>query len=304
MKPTLLVMAAGLGSRYGSMKQMDPIGLQGETIIDYSIYDAIRAGFGKIVFVIRPEMEFDFRENILSKFSNRIPVEYVFQEANKFPENTAVPSGRNKPWGTAHAVLMAAEIIHEPFAVINSDDFYGVDPYMQMVSYLTSLNAANQLSDEYAMIGYPLCNTLSENGAVSRGVCEVDRDFFLKEISERTGIESVDGDTICRDEQMQSSFLSKNATVSMNFWGFRPSIFPKLSIKFTEFMQHYHDQPDAEFYIPSVVDKLIKAGEIKVKVFRSSAQWFGLTYKTDKILAAQRIKQLTESKIYPPQLWT
>lgn len=297
-------MAAGLASRYGSVKQIDPIGPEGETILDYSIYDAMLSGFGKIVFVIRPEMEFDFRETFLSKFENRIQIEFVLQAVNKIPDGIKADPRRHKPWGTAHAILMAADRIHEPFAVINADDFYGVDGYLKMASYLTSAGTTDPSSDEYAMVGYLLRNTLSEYGPVSRGVCEIDENSFLKKITEHTNITSIHGLMAYRDQQDTLAFLSKDTIVSMNFWGFTPSIFPKLSIEFAEFIQKNHDHLNAEFYIPSVVDKLIKTGEAEVKVLTSANQWFGLTYKNDKPDAVQKIKQLIKAERYPSTLWT
>lgn len=301
MKPTLLVLAAGIGSRYGSLKQIDPIGPGGETIIDYSIYDALKAGFGKVVFIIRREIEEDFKEVFVKKFQNVIPVEYVFQEISKVPEGIAIPEGRIKPWGTGHAVMMAADVIHEPFAVINADDYYGADAYVKMVAYLTSLDVSQQ--NDYSMVGYLLKNTMSEHGAVSRGVCQLSKDSFLQGVTERINIQYTHGNIAFRDKEDSWIFLPGETIVSMNFWGFTPSFFERLSIQFTEFIQLNYDQPKAEFYIPTVVDNLIKSGEAQVKVLKSTDQWFGVTYKEDKPIVIQKINQLIKNGIYPANLW-
>jgi dTDP-glucose pyrophosphorylase len=303
MKPTLLVLAAGIGSRYGSLKQIDPIGPCGETIIDYSIYDAMKAGFGKVVFVIRRDIEADFREVFLTKFANIIPVEYVFQELDKVPQGIIVPPGRSKPWGTGHAILMAAGIIHEPFAVINADDFYGADAYSKIASYLISLGDSHQNNDEFAMVGYLLRNTLSEHGSVSRGVCRLDQNAFLHGVTECTNIEYTHGGIAYSDKDDALVFLEGDTLVSMNFWGFMPSFFRHLADQFTEFIQQNYDQPKAEFYIPSVVDTLIKTGEARVKVLKSADQWFGVTYKEDKPVVIQKINQLIKTGTYPEKLW-
>jgi UTP-glucose-1-phosphate uridylyltransferase len=303
MKPTLLVLAAGMGSRYGGLKQIDPIGPAGETIIDYSIYDALKAGFGKVVFVIRREIETDFREVFLSKFANVIPIEYVFQELDKIPSGISIPEGRTKPWGTGHAILMASEVIHEPFAVINADDFYGADAYRKMASFLSSLEEKHQSELECAMVGYLLRNTMSEYGAVSRGVCRLDQNNNLQGVTECTNIEFTHGGIAYKDKYDALVFLEGDTLVSMNFWGFMPSFFKHLSDQFTTFIQENYNQHKAEFYIPSVVDKLIKDENAMVKVLKSADQWFGVTYKEDKPLVIQKINQLIRSGIYPENLW-
>lgn len=303
MKPTLLVLAAGMGSRYGGLKQIDPIGPGGETIIDYSIYDALKAGFGKVVFVIRRDIETDFREVFLSKFANVIPVEYVFQEISKIPAGIEVPETRTKPWGTGHAILMAADIIHEPFAVINADDFYGADAYRKMASFLTSTAELDQNVNEYAMVGYLLRNTMSEYGAVSRGICSLDQNAFLKGVTECTNIEYTHGGIAYHDKDDSLVFLEGDTLVSMNFWGFLPSFFKHLSDQFTEFIHSNYELPKAEFYIPVVVDNLIQSGEARIKVLKSADQWFGVTYKEDKPVVIQKINQLIRSGIYPEKLW-
>lgn len=301
MKPTLLVLAAGIGSRYGSLKQIDPIGPSGETIIDYSIYDAIKAGFGKVVFIIRREIEEDFKEVFVKKFENIIPVEYVFQEISKVPKGLTIPEGRVKPWGTGHAVMMAANVIHEPFSVINADDYYGADAFVKMVAFLISLDESR--GNDYAMVGYELQNTMSEHGAVSRGVCQLNKDSYLQEVTECTNIQFKNGNIAFRDKDESWGFLAGEAIVSMNFWGFTPSFFEHLSIAFTDFIQLNYYQPKAEFYIPTVVDNLIKSGIAQVKVLKSTDQWFGVTYKEDKPIVIQKINQLIKNGIYPDYLW-
>ncbi len=303
MKPTLLVLAAGMGSRYGGLKQIDPIGPAGETIIDYSIYDALKAGFGKVVFVIRRDIEADFCEVFLTKFADVIPIEYVFQELDKIPSDYSVPEGRTKPWGTGHAILMAAEVIHEPFAVINADDFYGADAYRKMASFLSSLVEKHQNEMECAMVGYLLQNTMSEHGAVSRGVCSFDKNTYLQGVTECTNIEFTHGGIAYKDKNEALVFLGGDTLVSMNFWGFMPSFFKHLSDQFSNFIQENYDQPKAEFYIPSVVDKLIKDGNTSVKVLKSIDQWFGVTYKEDKPVVIRKINQLIKSGTYPENLW-
>ena len=301
MKPTLLILAAGIGSRYGSLKQIDPIGPAGETIIDYSIYDAINAGFGKVVFIIRREIEDDFKEVLLKKFQNFIPVEYVFQEISKVPEGITIPVGRIKPWGTGHAIMMAANAIHEPFAVINADDYYGADAFTKMAAYLTSLDKSQQ--SNYAMVGYLLKNTLSEHGAVSRGVCELSKDSLLQKVTECINIHNSHEGIIYNDNNEPGIILPAETIVSMNFWGFTPSFFAHLSQQFASFIQLNYNQLKAEFYIPTVVDNLIKSGEAQVKVLKSADQWFGVTYKEDKPIVIQKINQLIKNGAYPANLW-
>lgn len=301
MKPTLLVLAAGIGSRYGSLKQIDPIGPGGETIIDYSIYDALKAGFGKVVFIIRRGIEEDFKEVFVKKFQNIIPVEYVFQEISKVPKGIIIPESRIKPWGTGHAIMMAADAIHEPFAVINADDYYGADAFVKMAAYLDSLDENRQ--NDYAMVGYLLRNTMSEHGAVSRGVCQLNKDSFLQGITECTNIQFKDGKIAFRDNQDSWSFLPGETIVSMNFWGFMPTFFEHLTLEFYDFIHLNYAQPTAEFYIPTVVDNLIKSGAAKVKVLKSEDQWFGVTYKEDKPIVIQKINQLIKNGVYPANLW-
>jgi len=301
MNPTLLVLAAGIGSRYGSLKQIDPVGPGGETIIDYSIYDALKAGFGRVVFIIRREIEEDFKEVFVKKFENIIPVEYVFQEISNVPEGIRIPEDRIKPWGTGHAVMMATDAIHEPFAVINADDYYGADAYVKMAAHLNSLDENHQ--NDYSMVGYLLKNTMSEHGVVSRGICQLNKDSFLQGVTERTNIQYTHGSIAFRDKDGSWVFLPDEAIVSMNFWGFTPYFFEHLSLQFGDFIQLNYDQPKAEFYIPTVVDNLIKSGEAQVKVLKSTDQWFGVTYKEDKPVVIQKINQLIMNGVYPANLW-
>jgi dTDP-glucose pyrophosphorylase len=301
MKPTLLVLAAGMGSRYGSLKQIDPVGPSGETIIDYSIYDAIRAGFGKVVFIIRKSFEEDFKNIFISKLQSHIPVEYVFQEIDKLPEGLTVSSERTKPWGTAHAVLMAKDIIHEPFAVINGDDFYGAGAFQTMADYLNSLSAETQT--QYSLVGYQVGNTMSDFGSVSRGVCQEDKDEFLISVTERTNIQYTEGKIAYQEGDNTSVFLEPKTLVSMNFWGFTPEYFKQTEALFVDFVKANSDSPKAEFYIPYAIDILINNSSARVKVLRSDAKWFGVTYKEDKPLVIEKLNQLITAGIYPAKLW-
>lgn len=301
MKPTLLVLAAGMGSRYGSLKQIDPVGPSGETIIDYSIYDAIRAGFGKVVFIIRKSFEQDFKDIFISKLQPHIKVEYVFQEIDKVPAGLPVSPERVKPWGTAHAILMAKDVINEPFAVINGDDFYGADAFKTMADFLSSLGPNQQT--QYSLVGYQVGNTMSENGSVSRGVCQSDENELLVSVTERTNIQYVEDKIAYTDAAGENVFLSPDTLVSMNFWGFTPEYFRQTEPMFTEFVKTNFDSIKAEFYIPSAVDALINNSQATVKCLRSSARWFGVTYKEDKPLVIEKLAQLIKSGIYPAQLW-
>lgn len=301
MKPTLLVLAAGMGSRYGSLKQIDKLGPSGETIMDYSVFDAQRAGFGKVVFVIRKDIEDQFKQFVLSKLEGKIPAEYVFQEISNAPQGVEVPPEREKPWGTAHAVLVAAEKINEPFAVINADDFYGHQAYQTIAGFLTSLKPYE--NNKYCMVGYQLANTLSDFGYVSRGICRTDKNQCLTSVTERTQIEKRPKGIAFKDQNDLWQELSPNDTVSMNFWGFTPSFFDHCREQFKEFIQANANNPKAEFYIPSVVSRLIGENKASVKVLQSDAQWFGVTYKQDKTTAIERIKSLVEQGIYPQKLF-
>lgn len=300
MKPTLLILAAGMGSRYGSLKQVDPVGPSGETILEYSVYDAIRAGFGKVVFVIRKDIENDFKEIFIDKLRNHIEVDYCFQDISMVPAGTVVPADRVKPWGTSHAVLVAAGKVNEPFAVINADDYYGADAYKKMADYLSKLsNTANA----YSMVGFDLNNTLSEHGSVSRGICEVDGNSLLVGVTERT--------KICRDAQGVAYFdaedkpvyVDEQSIVSMNFWGFTPAFFKQLDVNFEKFIAKNSDNLKAEFFLPIIVDDLIKEKAATLTVLRSTDRWFGVTYKEDKPVVVAKIKDLVAKGVYPANLW-
>ncbi len=302
MDMTLLVLAAGMGSRYGGLKQIDPVGPSGEIILDYSIYDAMRAGFNKVVFVIRKDIEAVFRESIGAHWEKKIKVEYAFQEIDKIPAPFKVPAERQKPWGTGHAILMAAELINEPFAVINADDFYGYSAYDLVGKQLSSVKDAEFF--EYCMGGFMLRNTLSEFGAVSRGVCECDKDSYLKDVVERTKIErGASGQIKFIDENSIENFLTGNETVSMNMWGFTPSLFKELDAQFKAFLAEKGGELKSEFYIPSVVNTLIKSRKARVKVLQSQDSWFGITYKEDKPAVQASIKKLADAGKYPAKLF-
>jgi hypothetical protein len=297
MQPTLLVMAAGMGSRYGGLKQIDPVGPNGETIIDYSIYDAMRAGFGKLVFVIRKDIEKPFRETVGARFEQRIPVEYVFQELNDIPAPFTVPAGRTKPWGTTQAVLAAEKLIHEPFAVINADDFYGAESYRVLAEHLQSG------SQDYAMVGFTLRNTLSDFGSVARGVCRVNVHGYLEGVEELTNIErdgngarnTVPDGTVRR--------LNGDEPVSMNYWGFTPQVFAQFQDSFRRFLERNAADLKAECYVPTVVNELVAAGDARVRVLRSRDTWFGVTYREDRPRVIESIRRLIDAGSYPGSLW-
>ncbi len=300
VKPTLLVLAAGMGSRYGSLKQMDGVGPNGEAIIDYSIYDAIRAGFGKVVFVIRHSFAKEFAEMFnRERFGGRIEVEYVYQELDCLPEGFSVPEGRQKPWGTNHAVMMAAGVIREPFAVVNADDFYGRDGFEVIGRYLASLEGSR---NEYCMVGYEVSKTLSENGTVSRGVCEVDSEGCLAGMVERTKIERVDG-TIVFHEGGEDTPLAENTPVSMNLFGFTPDYFEYSDSYFRQFLMENGADIKAEFYIPLMVNKLIGDSTARMRVLNTASQWFGVTYKEDRPQLVSKIEALIADGVYPRNLW-
>ncbi|MGI6319535.1 MAG: nucleotidyltransferase family protein [Bacteroidales bacterium] len=299
MKPSLLILAAGVGSRYGGLKQIDKLGPYGETIIDYSVYDAHKAGFGKVVFVIRKSIEQDFKEAIADKYSGTIEVDYVLQEVEFVPEGFDV-SHRTKPWGTGHAILMAAEKIQEPFAVINGDDFYGADSFMQMGKFLISEKVKN---NDYSMVGYYLNNTLSENGFVSRGVCQMNQDNILTDVDEHTKIRPDGEKIIFENANGEINTLDANSLVSMNFWGFSPQIFVQLKEMFQKFLEENSKSEKAEFYIPFAVNDLIKANKTNVHVLSTTASWFGVTYREDRESVVESLKKLHEEGVYPSPLW-
>ena len=285
-------MAAGMGSRYGGLKQIDAVGPHGEAIIDYSIYDALRAGFGRLAFVIRRDIEAPFREAIGGKFEKRIAVDYAFQELDKLPNGFAIPPGRTKPWGTTHAILMAEDVVKEPFAAINADDFYGRESFQIIADFLRTGGP------DYGMVGYTLRNTLSEHGSVSRGVSECDAAGYLRAVVELTKIEKRE-----HGAQAEDRALSGDELVSMNFWGFTPALFPQLRTHFETFLRRSGQELKSECYIPTTVNELVAAGAARVKVLRTPASWFGITYKEDKPQVVASIRQLIDRGNYPEALW-
>ncbi len=301
MKPTLLILAAGIGSRYGGLKQLDRIGPSGETIIDYSIYDAIRAGFGKVIFIIKETIENDFREAIGNHLQRQIDVDYVFQEIWKIPEGITIPENRSKPWGTGHAVLMADGMIDTPFVVINGDDFYGREAFQSLASYYQ--NWTPDRDNDFCMAGYRVGNTLSEFGAVSRGVCQAGPDSLLIDVIERTHIERKISGVMYRDDNGIDQPLDENTIVSMNFWGFTPSLFSHLRSGFDRFIHERYNDPKAEYFIPSVVNSLIKSGQATVRILPCNAQWFGMTYQEDRPAVVSSILKLVAEGVYPEKLW-
>ncbi|MBD5249650.1 MAG: nucleotidyltransferase [Barnesiella sp.] len=301
MKPTLYVLAAGMGSRYGGLKQLDPLGPQGQTIMDYSIYDAIRAGFGKVVFVIRKDFEQDFRDKILSKYEGHIPVEVVFQSTDKLPEGYTCPPDRTKPWGTNHAVMMASDVIKEPFAVINADDFYGRDAFEVMAR---DLMRPRERKGDYSMVGFRVGNTMTENGSVSRGVCSTDADSNLTTVVERTAIAyDPDGSIAFTDENGDKQTLDPATPVSMNLWGFTPDYFDFSDREFRKFLDKDLNTPKSEFFIPLVVDTLIHNGEATVKVLDTDSRWFGVTYAADRPGVVAKLAELHAAGVYPDKMF-
>ena len=306
--PTLLVLAAGMGSRYGGLKQIEPVGPHGETILDYSIYDALRAGFGKVVFILRREIEDAFRKVIAARFEDRIAVEYVFQELDDLPPGFSVPPGRSKPWGTTHAVLMAAGEIREPFAVINADDFYGAESYRILARHLLTEPADEMgfaMGDAmvYAMVGFILRNTLSDFGSVARGLCQVDRSGFLQSVVELTHIERDGNHARNTDTAGQVIELTGDETVSMNMWAFTPPVFAQLQHEFQRFLEMHGSDLKSECYLPSAVNSLILSGHAQVKVLRTSSEWFGVTYREDHARVVESIRRLIRDGLYPERLW-
>lgn len=297
VNPTLLVLAAGMGSRYGGLKQIDPVGSEGQTLMDYSIFDALRSGFRKVVFVIRTDIEHPFKQMIGSRFEKRVEVDYVYQELGKLLPGIPVPAGRTKPWGTTHAILMASHVIHEPFAVINADDFYGADSFCTLARHLKSP------TEDYAMVGYILRNTLSDFGGVARGVCHVDEHHYLQDITELKNIERENGHARNTDATGEVTRLTGDEIVSMNMWGFTPRVFDQLYLHFRKFIQENGADLKAECYIPNTVSELLQAGEARVKVLQGGDSWFGVTYSEDRSHAVESIRRLTEAGYYPKRLW-
>ncbi|QBG46141.1 nucleotidyltransferase [Verrucomicrobia bacterium S94] len=297
MKPTLLIMAAGMGSRYGGLKQLDPVGPNGETLLEYSIFDAIQAGFGRVVFVIRRDFENAFKEQVGSKFTEKIDVQYAFQSLSDLPAGFSIPEGRTKPWGTGQAVLCAKDLISEPFCVQNADDFYGAEAYRTITEAFPALK-----ENESCMVGYRLKNTLSPNGSVSRGVCKTDNGY-LSEITERTEIITNKAGTVQYIENGTAFDMTGNEIVSMNFWGFAPQFFQSLEEKFIEFLQNRGCEQKSEWYIPDIVTRMMHNGETRIKILSSDARWFGVTYPEDRPAVVQALKSMHESGIYPGKLW-
>lgn len=300
MKPTLYILAAGMGSRYGGLKQLDGLGPNGETIMDYSVFDAWRAGFGKIVFVIRRSFEEDFRKSVVSKYEGRIPVEIVFQELDALPEGFVCPAERVKPWGTNHAVMMAQDVIKEPFAVINADDFYGRDSYVVLANWLQSKGGSK---NAYCMVGYRLGNTLSESGSVARGVCSKDAQNNLTTVVERTWIVR-DSDGVIKYKENETLVpLEENVPVSMNMWGFTPDYFDHSQDMFKAFLKENEGNLKSEFFIPLVVNNLIVSGTATCEVLDTPSKWFGVTYAEDRAGVVAKIQALIDAGEYPSKLW-
>lgn len=301
MKPTLFVLAAGMGSRYGGLKQLDGLGPNGETIMDYSIYDAIRAGFGKIVFVIRESFSKDFEKIVLSKFQDDIPCEVCFQSIDKIPAGCVYTPEREKPWGTNHAVLMGKDVINEPFAVINADDFYGKESFQILADFLKDVAGKK---NEYCMVGYHVGNTLSESGAVSRGVCEMNEDKYLTNVVERTHIEDQGGKIVYKDENGQDVAIHADTLVSMNMWGFTPDYFAYSEEIFIRFLQAHGQELKSEYYIPLAVNELIVNGTVTCKVLDTPSKWFGVTYAEDRPQVVMKINDLIRKGVYPEKLFS
>jgi hypothetical protein len=313
MKPTLLILAAGLGTRYGGLKQIDPVGPNSEIIIDYAIYDAINAGFGKLVFVIRHYFESAFKEKIGSKFDNLVETAYAYQEVDTCLGDFEPPKDRDKPWGTGHAILIAGDIIHEPFAVINADDYYGPNSFRTMAQFLaTPAYAGVNLSprkqgdlscNDYAMVGYTLKDTLGEYGPVCRGVCQCDEQMFLRRVTERRNIESTATGARYFEDDGTERFLSGNEIVSRNLWGFQPSIFHHLKVHFQRFLKERGGERNSELFIPTVIDELVEEEKVTVKVLCTNDKCFGVTYRRDAPIATRFIRQLIDQGLYPEDLW-
>lgn len=296
--PTLLVLAAGKGNRYGGVKVIEPVGPRGETLLEYSLYDARKAGFARIVFVIRRDIDRAMRETLGARLVRNFAIEYVYQDVQRIPWGFQVPHGRNKPWGTTHAVLSAASLMREPFGVINVDDFYGAQSYVVLAHHLQ----AN--SQDCAMVGYVLRNTLPEFGVVARGVCRLDSEGFLQGILEHKSVERQDGHAVSIDADGQETKLSGNEVVSMNMWGFRPEVLKPMAERFEDFLKHHGGELDAECYLPNTVHELINEGKMRVKVLPSPDAWFGITYREDHARAVQSIQHMIEAGYYPRRLWT
>ena len=301
MKPTLVVLAAGMGSRYGGLKQVGPVGPSGETLLDYSVFDAERAGFGKVVFVIRKEFEAEFKEKVGSKYDGLIPVEYCFQDIADLPAPFTVPEGRVRPWGTAHAIRAARTAVSEPFAAINADDFYGRDAYEKLAAFLSAAPAEDGDKFHFAMVGYRLDLTLSDNGSVARGICDV-RDGKLASVKEMTKLVRAPGGAENREDEANPVRLAGDTRVSMNLWGFTPGLFAALEARFPAWLGKNGGAPKSEWYIPFVVDELIREGKADVSVLPTNSRWFGVTYREDKPFVTAEIGKLVAAGEYPSNL--
>jgi len=300
MKPTLLVLAAGMGTRYGGNKQLDEVGPSGETIIDYSIYDAIRAGFGRIVFVIRRDIEEQVKERFVDRLQGKIEVDYVFQEITNLPEGVTVAPDRSKPWGTSHAILVTKDKIKEPFGVINADDYYGVESFKILRDFLVN----DKNPDNYCIVGYKLGNTLSEHGHVNRGVCKAGEDGFLSDIVETRQIEKTKEGAVAPGPDGKPLYFTGNEIVSMNLWGFKPSCYDFLGKEFRNFINKYGMDLKSELDIPTSVDKFVKNGEITIQILMSNERWFGVTYREDKPFVVDSIKKMIRKGIYPARIYS
>lgn len=299
MKPSLLVLAAGMGSRYGGDKQLDKVGPAGQTIIDYSIYDAVRAGFGKIVFVIRRDIEEQFRSFFMEPLKGKVDIDYVFQDIDDLPDTYGAPPERTKPWGTSHAILVAKDKIKEPFGVINSDDYYGVDSFRILHDFLTGDKDENN----YCIVGYRMANTLSEHGHVNRGVCKADKEGNLVDIAEVRRIEKRSDGIFAPGSGGKEIEFSGDEIVSMNLWGFKPSCFKYLEKEFVNFIERSADDPGAELDIPTSMDVYVKKGEINIRILMTDSSWFGVTYREDRPSVVRSLQDMVDEGIYPERLW-
>lgn len=302
-KATLIIMAAGMGSRYGGLKQIDPVGENGEIILDYSVYDAIEAGFDRVIFVIKHEIEADFKAVMQGKFENKIKIEYAYQDINNIPEPFSVPEGRQKPWGTGHAVLSCKDMIDGPFAVVNADDYYGKETFKLIYKEITKEKDSEEKYN-FCMVGFKVENTLTENGHVARGVCQTDSAGYLTDIVERTKIAKRDGKIMFTEDDENWTEISEGSTVSMNCWGFTKEMMPELSCRFKGFLEKNKENLlKCEYFLPFVVDDLLKEGKAKVKVLETKEKWYGVTYKADKEIVVDALKKKTQMGFYPNRMW-
>jgi len=301
MKPTLVILAAGIGSRYGGLKQMDKLGPSGESIIDYSVYDAIKGGFGKIVFVIREDIKSEFTEVFNNKFGDRIKLEYAIQDINNIPDGINFEGERIKPWGTGHAVMVTSDYINEPFGVINADDFYGAGAFHTIAKYLSAIDKNDNSTN--CMVGYQIKNTLSDFGYVSRGICEINKEGYLDKVTENLHIERVNEDIISFHEDDSKTILDEDCYVSMNFWGFNSNVFDDFRKYFRKFLENNDNILKSEYFIPLTVSEMINAESARIKVLKCPDKWFGITYKEDKPAAIQKLRDLVDAGEYPENLW-